>query len=140
MVGVTKASRSASRQAGLGKDLLELVNVRVSQINGCVACLSVHVPQAEKADVPKNKLGLLPAWREATVYSREERAALALAEDITLVAAPNSKRSKAARRALNCFTEEQVAALEWAIYTINTFNRISIYADHPPVGDWKSAE
>ena len=120
-------------EVDLGRDLIELAMVRVSQINGCGACLSVHVPAARRAGVPQNKLDVLPAWRELDGYfSEQEYAALELAEEITLLPA-GRRHADAPLRAMKVFAEEQVAALEWAIIHINTYNRISIFSGHPPV-------
>lgn len=122
----------AIAEVGIDTQLVELAYVRASQINGCAACLSVHVPEALKAGVSQEKLAVLPAWREIDVFSQKERAALDLAEELTSL--PSLQRNgDAAVRALEVFTDEEVAALEWAIILINTYNRISIASGHPPV-------
>lgn len=120
-------------EVDLEPELVELVLVRVSQMNRCAMCLSVHVPKARKAGVSQRKLDLLPAWREARgVFSDRERAALGLAEVLTDL--PHDRNnSEAAIKACDVFAEEQVAALEWAIVRINAFNRISIASGHPPL-------
>ena len=69
MLKAAKASRTASQEAGLGDDLIEMVNIRVSQINGCPTCLSVHFPQARKAGVGQSTLDVLPAWRETNLFT-----------------------------------------------------------------------
>ncbi|MGO2616621.1 MAG: carboxymuconolactone decarboxylase family protein, partial [Brevibacterium aurantiacum] len=76
MIQAAAASRKVARAEGLSDGLLELVNVRVSQINGCRTCLSIHAPAARKAGVEELKLDLLPTWREAEVFDGQERAAL----------------------------------------------------------------
>lgn len=124
------ASREASQEAGLDEALLELVNVRVSQLNGCAACLATHVPEARKAGVGQDRLDLLPAWREIAAYSDEERAALRLAETLTTLD-DVAEREAAQAEASELFTEEQFTALEWTIVLINSFNRISIASGHP---------
>ena len=117
----------------LEPELVELVLVRVSQMNRCATCLSIHVPKARKAGVTQRKLDILPAWRDARdLYSDRERAALELAETLTALPERNAN-SKAALTACEVFAEEQVAALEWAIIRINAFNRISIASGHPPL-------
>ncbi|SES14791.1 carboxymuconolactone decarboxylase family protein [Corynebacterium cystitidis] len=110
--------------------LVELVNVRVSQLNGCALCLVTHASGARDAGVEQAKLDVLAAWREQPGYfAKEECAALELAEEITLL--PHGNRHlDAARKAREVFTEEQLAALEWAIILINTYNRISIMSGH----------
>lgn len=116
----------------LSADLIELALVRASQLNGCSACLSIHVPRARRAGVSQNKLDVLASWRETDAFSPYERAALELAETITLMPA-GVRKADAPVKAMEIFTEEQVAALTWAIIMINTYNRISIFSGHPPV-------
>jgi AhpD family alkylhydroperoxidase len=114
-----------------------LVNVRVSQINGCPTCLSIHLPAARRAGVSELTLDLLPSWRqdESGHFTGEQRAALSLAEALT-EPQPGTGRTSvdtAVSDAWAEFTEEQVSALEWAIVLINAYNRISIGSGHPPV-------
>ena len=129
MVRAAVASREASHDAGLDSALLELVNVRVSQINGCAACLSAHVPAARKAGVPEKTLDVLPAWRELDGFTPRQRAALGLAEALTRLDSVAGKEA-AQEQALAEFTAEQVSALEWTIVLINAFNRVSIASRH----------
>lgn len=108
----------------------EIIKVRVSQLNGCVFCLDLHSRQARKLGVPQQKLDLLPAWREATLFTSRETALLAVAETATEL--PLSENSQAdliaARSALG---EETFVSAEWVATTINIFNRISILSEHP---------
>ena len=73
-------------QSGLERSLLELVKIRASQINGCAFCLVMHTNDARKHGESDDRMHLLDAWREAPVFSERERAALAWAEAVTLVA------------------------------------------------------
>lgn len=117
-------------EAELSAELIELVMVRISQINGCPTCLSVHGPQAREAGVPQLKLDVLPAWYHADIYSEEERAALQLAE--ALNSSDRGPADDAARAAAEkVFSEKQIAAIQWAAITIETFNKISIASGHP---------
>lgn len=125
------ASREASTAAGLDDGLRELVNVRVSQLNGCAACLATHVPAARAAGVPQRRLDLLPAWRELGAYGAPERAALRLAETLTRLD-DTDERAAAVAAAGEHFDADQLAALEWTIVLINAFNRVSIASDHQP--------
>src|ERR1700759_5138123 len=70
-------------KAGLDKQLLELVKIRASQINGCAFCVQYHILIAEKLGVPADKINLLVVWREAPQFSSRERAALAWTEVLT---------------------------------------------------------
>lgn len=126
---VNKTLRKIYPEVDLPESLIELVSVRVSQINGCGTCLSIHVPAARRAGVPEKKIDALPAWRMVEDYTAEERAALQLAESLTVL--DRHEGHLAARTACSVFAEEQVAALEWAIIMINAYNRISIASGHP---------
>ncbi|AKF28126.1 alkylhydroperoxidase [[Brevibacterium] flavum] len=129
MLELTKTLRKIYPDVDLPTSLIELVNVRVSQINGCGTCLSLHVPAARRAGVPEKKLDALAAWQMVDEFTVEEKAALQLAESLTLL--ESHEGHLAARTACSVFAEEQVAALEWAIIAINAFNRISIASGHP---------
>lgn len=131
LVRTAVASREASTAAGLDEALLELINVRVSQINGCAACLATHVPAAREAGVSTGRLDLLPAWRELDAFGGPERAALRLAETLTRLD-DVAERAAALEEAAEHFTEEQIASLEWTIVLINSFNRVSIASHHQP--------
>ena len=130
MVQAATASRKAAREAGLGDGLLELINTRVSQINGCRTCLSIHAPAARKAGVDQLKLDLLPTWREAEVFDGQERAALLLAETLTRID-KTADRDAIATDAGEYLSAEQISAVEWTVTLINAFNRISIASNHP---------
>ncbi|AGF73200.1 carboxymuconolactone decarboxylase family protein [Corynebacterium halotolerans] len=127
---VAKQLRKVFPDVDLPTSLIELVNVRVSQLNRCGTCLSIHVPAARRAGVDEYKLDVLPAWREVTAFTEQENAALELAETLTLLP-QGRKNGDAALAACEVFAEEQVAALEWAIILINAYNRISIASHHP---------
>lgn len=125
------ASREVSTEAGLSEGILELVNVRVSQINGCAACLATHVPAARKAGVSQRRLDLLPAWRELDEFGERERAAPRVAESLTRLD-DAEERAAAIAAASEHFDEDQLAALGWTIVLINAFNRVSIASHHQP--------
>src|SRR5579872_6570110 len=77
----------ALRKSGVGPEILEMIKIRVSQINGCAFCVQYHLNDARKLNVPAAKLDLLAAWREGGIYSERETAALEWAERVTLLAA-----------------------------------------------------
>lgn len=129
LLAVSAEMRKIYPEVDLPLSLIELVNVRVSQINGCGTCLSMHVPQAVKAGVPQWQLDVLAAWRMVPDFTDQERAALELAESLTLL--QEGKGHDAALIACETLAEEQVAALEWTISVINAFNRVSIASGHP---------
>ncbi|WP_236569915.1 carboxymuconolactone decarboxylase family protein [Streptomyces mexicanus] len=122
--------RAVAADAGLDRRLVELVNLRVSQINGCAYCLSVHTRAALGAGESTQRLGVLPAWRDTELFSPRERAALALAEATTSPAdaAAQQDAYDDARRVL---TDDEISAVVWVAITINAFNRVSILSKHP---------
>ncbi|MFD7682639.1 carboxymuconolactone decarboxylase family protein, partial [Streptomyces sp. NPDC060187] len=79
LVETSEAVRAVAAEAGLDRVLVELVNLRVSQINGCAFCLDVHTRAALRAGDSTRRLGVLAAWRETELFTDRERAALALA-------------------------------------------------------------
>jgi AhpD family alkylhydroperoxidase len=113
-------------QSGLPKVLVDLVYLRVSQINGCAYCIDMHSRDLLKEGVTIDKLVLVPAWREATaLFSAAERAALAWAETVTRVAdtgVPDAEYEAAA----GVFDQKQLADLTIAIGLMNAYNRMAI--------------
>jgi AhpD family alkylhydroperoxidase len=116
---------------GLPPALLELVEIRASQINGCAFCLQMHSKLAREKGVSEAKLTLLPAWREAPVYDARERAALAWTEAVTLVAADHVPDDvyQAARAE---FSEEELVKLTMVVTIINSWNRLMVAFRVPP--------
>jgi AhpD family alkylhydroperoxidase len=125
-----KAARAAAVDAGLDRILVELVNLRVSQINGCAYCLDVHTRTALKEGESPQRLGVLAAWRDTEVFTPAERAALALAETVTDLSDP-AAQDAAYEAARASFDDDQLAALIWVAIAINAFNRVSILSKHP---------
>jgi len=108
-------------KAGLDKQLLELIKIRASQINGCAFCLQYHVLQSEALGVPEDKINLVAVWREAPQFSARERAALAWTEALTLLA--NGVSDEVYAQANAEFSEKELVYLTSAIASINTWNR-----------------
>ena len=108
-------------KAGMDKQLLELIKLRASQINGCAFCVQYHILQGESLGVPADKLNLVVVWREAPQFSARERAALAWTEALTLLAGGVSDEVYA--QATAEFTEKELASLTSAIASINVWNR-----------------
>lgn len=130
LVQTAEAVRTTAAAAGLDRLLVELVNLRVSQINGCAYCLDVHTRAALRAGETTRRLGVLPAWRDTAVFTERERAALALAEAVTAPADAEAQERayETARGALN---DDEISAVIWVAITINAFNRVSILSKHP---------
>lgn len=104
--------------------LLDLVKLRASQLNGCAFCVDLHATDLEKAGVPTRKVYAVSAWRETSFFTEPERAALALTEQITLIASGVDEQTWQA--AAQTFSERELADLVLAIGTINLWNRIGV--------------
>ena len=111
----------AAAKAGLDKQLLELIKLRASQINGCAFCVQYHILQAESLGVPADKLNLVVVWREAPQFSPRERAALAWTEALTLLA--DGVGDEVYAQATAEFSEKELAYLTSAVASINVWNR-----------------
>ncbi|MFE8960503.1 carboxymuconolactone decarboxylase family protein [Streptomyces iakyrus] len=119
------AAVSAAQEAKLEPELLELIRIRASQINGCAFCLDLHTRDAREEGEAEQRIYTLNAWRETPFFTERERAALALTEAVTLVhdgRVPDAVYAEAA----GVFDENQIAALIWAATVINAYNRIAI--------------
>ncbi|WP_055695062.1 carboxymuconolactone decarboxylase family protein [Streptomyces prasinopilosus] len=125
-----KTVRETARAAGLDRTLVELVNIRVSQINGCASCLHLHVRAALRGGETTQRLAVLPAWRDAGLFTDRERAALALAESVTVL--PDARvQDQDYAEATAHLTAEEISAVAWVALTMNAFNRVSIVSRHP---------
>lgn len=130
LLQTSEAVRATAADAGLERTVVELVNLRVSQLNGCAYCLYLHTKAALRGGETTRRLGVLPAWRDTDLFTPLERAALALAEATTLPSDASAQETAyaAAREVL---TEDQISAVIWVAVTINAFNRVSIMSKHP---------
>lgn len=134
------ALEAALKDSGLEHRLLELVKLRASQINGCAFCIHMHTHDARAAGESEDRMHLLNAWRESTLYSERERAALAWTEALTSVAetgAPAADYETMAAR----FTPREQVALTLTVTAINSWNRIAIgfATPHPAAGEAHTA-
>jgi AhpD family alkylhydroperoxidase len=115
----------ASSKQRLEAPLRELVKIRASQLNGCAYCIDMHTKDARAGGEDEQRIYALNAWRETPFFSERERAALGLAEAVTLVAdghVPDEVWEPAARQ----FDEAELAELLWAIVVINAWNRLGV--------------
>ncbi|MFF2195889.1 carboxymuconolactone decarboxylase family protein [Streptomyces sp. NPDC058157] len=124
------AARATAAEAGLDRILVELVNLRVSQLNGCAVCLDVHTRAAVRAGESTRRLGVLAAWRDTEIFTPRERAALALAE-ATTHPADALAQERAYAEAREVLDDDGISAVIWVAITINAFNRVSILSKHP---------
>ncbi|MGA0567449.1 carboxymuconolactone decarboxylase family protein [Rathayibacter sp. KR2-224] len=113
-------------QSTLPASIDELVNIRASQINGCGACLDMHIKDAAAAGESPLRLSLVAAWRETTVFTDAERAALELTEQATRLADGHGIDDAVWADAAAHFDDEQLAALVARISLINAFNRMNV--------------
>ena len=124
--------------SGLEYSLIELVKMRASQINGCAYCLHMHSRDARSAGESEERLYLLSAWRESSLYSERERAALAWTEAVTLLSQTGAP--DADFEALRAhFTEAEIVNLTLAIAMINVWNRIAVPLRTPHPKAWTKA-
>ncbi|GAA1045186.1 carboxymuconolactone decarboxylase family protein [Streptomyces murinus] len=115
----------------------ELVKLRASQINGCGFCTDMHSKDAEAAGESTQRLHLVAAWREATVFTEAERAALELTEQGTRIAdAAGGVIDEAWAEAARHYDEEQLTALVGLIAVINLYNRVNVIV-RQPAGDYQ---
>jgi AhpD family alkylhydroperoxidase len=122
--------RAAAREldaAGIDPLLRELVRVRASQLNGCAYCVDMHTKDARAAGETEQRLYALPVWRETPFFTNKERAALALTEDVTLMAG-NHVPDAAYAAAAEHLAPTEIAALLALIVTINAWNAIGVTA------------
>jgi len=118
----------------------ELVKIRASQINGCAACTDMHTKDAQHAGESSLRLNLVAVWREATVFTDQERAALELTEQGTRIAdAAGGVSDEAWANAAKHFDDDQLAALVCLIALINTYNRLNVITKRPG-GDYQPGQ
>jgi AhpD family alkylhydroperoxidase len=137
MGGLHVAAVAAADDAGLEPELLELVRIRASQINGCGFCLDMHAKDARARNETEQRIYALNAWQETDFYTARERAALTLTEAVTLVH-DGRVSDEVYREAAEVFKEAELAALIWATIVINAYNRVAI-ATRMPVGGYQPA-
>lgn len=127
------------KTSGLEPELLELLKLRASQINGCAYCIDMHAKDARAAGETEQRLYGLSAWRETPFFTTRERAALAVTEAITLVAdthVPDSVLDDASGE----FTPDELTRLVYAVIEINAWNRLAITLGSPEPGSYERAD
>ncbi len=113
------------RKSGLEESILDMVKIRVSQINGCAFCLDMHASEARQNGESEQRIYALSAWRETDFFSGRERAALEWAEALTLVSethVPDIVYQDAIRH----FTGKELVELTIAVVAINGWNRLGV--------------
>lgn len=125
LISLSMQADKDAAAAGLDPHLVELIRIRTSQINGCAFCLRMHTRDALAKGESPDRIAVLPAWAESAYFSETDRAALRLAEAITLV--PDGHVSDADyAAAAEALTSSQVSAVAWLTIVMNAFNRVAI--------------
>lgn len=121
LAALSSAAEAAAAAAGLDGKLIELVKIRVSQLNGCAFCTRLHTREAVELGESTDRLAVLPAWWESQYFSPLEASALGLAEEVTRLSVP--ARTDWDTDALS---EEQVSAVSWLAVVMGAWNRVAI--------------
>ncbi|MGN9794578.1 carboxymuconolactone decarboxylase family protein [Streptomyces sp. OZ13] len=130
LTATAEAVKNVAARSGLDRILVELINIRVSQLNACAYCLSLHTRKALRTGETTQRLGVLAAWRDTALFSRRERAALALAEATTRPADLGAQDAAYAE-ARAALSDDEISAVIWVAITMNAFNRVSVMSKHP---------
>ena len=125
-------------KSSLGKNLIDLISLRVSQINGCAYCLDMHWKDLKAAGESDQRMYSLDAWQETTYYSERERAALLWAEATTNIR-DGHVSDEVFDQVREQFSEQEIADLTLAVVAINGWNRLSI-AFRTPAGTYKPGQ
>ncbi|MGA5143208.1 carboxymuconolactone decarboxylase family protein [Streptomyces azureus] len=120
----------AAAREGLDPVLLELVQIRASQINHCAYCIDYHTSDARKAGETEERIYQLSAWKESSLYTEKERAALALTEAVTLL--PQGVSDEVYSEAAKHFGDKELAQLIALIFTVNAWNRMNVTTRKTP--------
>ncbi|OYX80864.1 MAG: hypothetical protein B7Y83_17945 [Flavobacteriales bacterium 32-34-25] len=115
----------------LSKIQKELIKIRASQINGCAFCIDMHTKDALKYGETTQRIFLLNAWHETQLFSEEEKAILAITEEITLIS-NKGLSDETYKKAEQFFDKNQIAQIIMAVVTINAWNRIAVSTQLEP--------
>lgn len=115
----------------IDKKLKHLIDIRVSQINGCAFCLDMHTREARHAGETTQRIDTVAAWRDTPFFTPAERAALALAEHVTKISEGGVPES-VAKELRESYSDKQIVQLLMAIIAINSWNRLSISTGKQP--------
>ncbi len=133
------SANNAAASSTLPKATQELMKIRASQINGCGFCLDMHTKDAAAAGETSVRLNMVACWREATVFTEAERAALELTEQGTRIADGGGVTDDAWANAAKHYDDDQLAAIVSQIALINAFNRLNVILQRP-AGDYQPGQ
>lgn len=126
------AVKTATATSTLGAALIELVQTRVSQINGCAFCVDMHARDLRKQGETWQRINSLSTWREVGFYGERERAALNWAESLTRLADHHGDHDTAFAALQGHFSDQEIVELSWSIAQINAWNRMAVGMRQPP--------
>ena len=126
LAGLDASVASALAAAGIDPLLAELVKIRVSQLNGCAFCLRMHTRDAIAKGETTDRLAVIAAWWESQYFTEQEKAALALAENVTELPVQDEHDTDD-----GALTAEQVSAISWLVIVMNAWNRLAIRSHYP---------
>lgn len=127
------AAIADARDAGLAQGLIELIRLRASQLNGCAYCVDMHGEDARAAGVTAQRVDLLPVWKDAPCYTREERVVFELVDAIVQLSATHAP-SAVVEAALDALGEARTAAVLGVTISITAWNEIGVTSRCWPVG------
>ena len=136
LAAFSKSVGELTRESGVDARLAEIVQIHVSQRNGCAYCVRVHVDRALGVGIDADTIAQIATWRESGVFSERERAALELAESHVYIH-DGGVSDAVYDRVGGVLSEEEYVALSWLLVSINAFNRVAIAGRYPvpPRGD-----
>lgn len=126
MLGLEKYLGSSK----VSKTHKDLIKIRASQMNGCAYCINMHTKEARQHGETEQRIYLLNAWKDCDLFTDEEKALLALTEEVTMI--QNGVSDETYQAAARFFDEEHLAQIIMTIVTINSWNRISITSRTQP--------
>jgi AhpD family alkylhydroperoxidase len=130
-IGILRQLEGYLKNTGLEPDLVELVRLRASQINGCAYCIDMHTKDARSRGESEQRLYGITAWRETSFYNARERAALASTESVTRIS-EDQVPEEIYQQVKQHFTERELVDLTLAVIAINSWNRLAISFRTPP--------
>ena len=128
--GLDKQAKALVKAAGIAEGFSHLLLLRASQINQCAYCVRMHTRDALKTGETSDRISVLTAWRESGYFTEKERAALALTEAVTRIS-EGQVPDPLYEEVSGVLSEAEIAAVEWLIIVINSWNRIAIASRYP---------
>lgn len=121
---------TAVKQSGIDSNLLHLIKIRASQLNGCAYCLNMHINEALQDGMEEKKIHLITVWPESALFSPQEQLVLAYCESVTLIH-DGGVSEEQYEELTQFFSVKEIARLTLAIAAINVWNRLMIVARKP---------